>query len=295
MNSVVSYPNRGTWENSKYRGNCSGHIIVDLIKHFSPNSFLDVTEGSGTSKDVCKELNVNYKGLDLNKGFDLTQMSILNCVKNPFDMVFSHLPYHDMVLYNKERAKHNISDGANENDMSACKSVNEFLEKSYFALLNQREATKENKHYCTLIGDYRKNGEFYSFQSDFIGFMPKNELVSVVIKQQHNYQSQFKSYNGKFIPITHEYLLVWKKNEASIYQIAFEKAKELKNKINQTWKNIVRMAMLNLNKNSNLDSIYNEVIRIAGEKIQNNPNYKAKIRQILQKYHINIQRGVWAA
>lgn len=294
MRSIVSYPNRGNWGKSKYRGNCSGHIIVDLIKQFNPNSFLDVTEGSETSKEVCNEFNVYYKGLDLNKGSDLTQMSILNFVKNPFDMVFSHLPYHDMVNYNQERKKHGICVKPNLNDLSSCKNVDEFLEKSYFVLLNQREAVEKEKHYCTLIGDYRKNGNFYSFQSDFIGFMPKNELISVVIKQQHNYKSKFKSYNNSFIPITHEYLLIWKKRGASIYQVAFDKAKELKEKINQTWKNIVRMALINLNEKSSLDKIYNEVVLIAGEKIRNNPNYKAKIRQILQKHFVNIERGVWS-
>lgn len=34
--SVVSYPNRGNFGDSRYRGNCTGHIIVDLIETYLP-------------------------------------------------------------------------------------------------------------------------------------------------------------------------------------------------------------------------------------------------------------------
>jgi hypothetical protein len=34
--SVVSYPNRGSWGDPKYRGNCSGHLGKDLILRAEP-------------------------------------------------------------------------------------------------------------------------------------------------------------------------------------------------------------------------------------------------------------------
>ena len=38
MQSVISYKDRGNYGNSKYRGNCSGNVIKDLISQFYPNS-----------------------------------------------------------------------------------------------------------------------------------------------------------------------------------------------------------------------------------------------------------------
>lgn len=47
-------------------------------------------------------------------------------------------------------------------------------------------------------------------------------------------------------------------------------------------------------KQADLNTIYNEVEKVAASLIANNPNWKAKIRQTLQKHFINVQRGVWA-
>jgi len=38
MQSIVSYKDRGPYGNSSYRGNCTGHIIKDIIQQFYPNS-----------------------------------------------------------------------------------------------------------------------------------------------------------------------------------------------------------------------------------------------------------------
>jgi hypothetical protein len=34
--SVVSYPERGHYGKSNWRGNTSGHLIKDIIEHFQP-------------------------------------------------------------------------------------------------------------------------------------------------------------------------------------------------------------------------------------------------------------------
>lgn len=294
MNSVVSYPDRGPYGKSSYRGNTSGYIIKDLIEHFSPSLFVDVCEGSGTSSDVCKEMKVKYIGLDLHRGFDFTKSSVLEAIGNtPADMVFSHPPYHSMINYVAERKKHSLNSTPG-NDLSQCSSVEEFLEKAQIMMLNQREATKESGIYTSLIGDMRGGGKFYSFQSDFIKMMPKNELLSVVIKMQNNMMSNSKSYAGKFVPITHEYLIIWKKQKVTLAQITWDKAKEFQNNMNATWRSFVRMAVMNLGGSATLDLIYKEVERIAGEKVQSNLHYREKIRQTLQKHFESVERGKWA-
>ena len=293
MKSVMSFPERGNYGDSKGRGNTSGYIIKELIQHFNPRLFVDACEGSGTSKDVCKEMGIEYVGLDLYKGQDFTKDYILTQLPRPADICFTHPPYHDMIAYSGSVYGKEILTG----DTSHCRNVEEFISKSQVMLMNQREATKEGGIYCTLIGDQRGGslgkGNFRSYQADFISMMPKEELLSVAIKLQHNCMSDTRVYNGSFIPIMHEYLLIWKKKAKSLFAISFDIASELQSRVATTWRNAIRIVMMKLQK-ADLNTIYNEIEKVAASLIANNPNYKAKIRQTLQKHYNNVERGVWS-
>ena len=293
MKSVMSFPERGNYGNSNWRGNTSGYVIKELIQHFNPKLFVDACEGSGTSRDVCKEMGIEYVGLDLYKGQDFTKDSILTQLPRPADICFTHPPYHDMIAYSGSVYGKEILTG----DTSHCRNVEEFISKSQVMLMNQREATKEGGIYCTLIGDQRGGslgkGNFRTYQADFISMMPKEELLSVAIKLQHNCMSDTRVYSGSFIPIMHEYLLIWKKKAKSLFAISFDIASELQSRVATTWRNAIRIVMMKLQK-ANLNTIYNEIEKVAASLIANNPNYKAKIRQTLQKHYNNVERGVWS-
>lgn len=290
MNSIISFPERGNWGDASYRGNCSGHIQRELIEQYNPQYFVDVCEGSATSRDVCNELGIQYTGLDLRHGNDYTHDYVLSQLSRPADMVFSHPAYHDMIQYSG-----NMWGSENSNDHSRCENVDEFLEKSQVMLLNQREACQEGGIYATLIGDQRKKGEFYSYQADFIKMMPKSELKGVVIKMQHNVLSNGKMYrNFKHPSIQHEYLIIWERSHRSIYQIIWDKAVEFKKAIASTWRSLLRIIMMEL-REANLKEIYRRVEKVGSHLIANNQHWKAKIRQQLQKYHVQVERGVWAA
>ena len=293
MKSVMSFPERGNYGDSKGRGNTSGYIIKELIQHFNPRLFVDACEGSGTSKDVCKEMGIEYVGLDLYKGQDFTKDYILTQLPRPADICFTHPPYHDMIAYSGSVYGKEILMG----DTSHCRNVEEFISKSQVMLMNQREATKEGGIYCTLIGDQRGGslgkGNFRSYQSDFIQMMPKEELLSVAIKLQHNCMSDTRIYNGSFIPIMHEYLLIWNKRANSLFAISFDIASELQSRVATNWRNAIRIVMMKLQK-ADLNTIYYEIEKVASNLIANNPNYKAKIRQQLQKHYNNVERGVWS-
>ena len=293
MKSVMSFEERGAYGDKKWRGNTSGYVIKELVQHFNPKLFVDACEGSGTSRDVCKEMGIEYVGLDLYKGQDFTRDYILNQLPRPADVCFTHPPYHSMIqysgsVYGKEKLI---------GDTSHCNNVEEFISKSQVMLLNQREATKEGGIYCTLIGDQRGgslgSGNFRSYQSDFIQMMPKDELLSVAIKLQHNCLSDNRVYNGNFIPIMHEYLLIWKKKAKSLFAVSFDIASELQSRVATTWRNAIRVVMMKLQK-ADLSTIYSEIEKVASSLIANNPNYKAKIRQTLQKHYNNVERGVWS-
>lgn len=289
MRSVISYPNRGPWGKSDWRGNMSGFAVKDLIEHFRPKLFVDACEGSGTSGDVCREMGIEYVGLDLYKGNDFTKDDILTQLPRPADICFSHFPYWDMIKYSGQV----YGDKPLEGDTSYCLTPEEFIAKSQVALMNQREATRTGGIYATLIGDLRRKGEFKTFQSDFIEMMPKKELVSVTIKLQHNCTSNGRQYSGDSVLIDHEYLLLWKKTSRSLFAVSMDIASELQKRVATTWRNVIRMVLMKL-KEASLSDIYAEVEKVAGDMIAKNANWQAKVRQQLQLHFTNVQRGVWA-
>ncbi len=302
--SVVSHPQRGQGGANSYRGNAGANFMKDVILFGIENTktqqnqfhFVDANEGSGTSRDVAKELGIIYTGLDLH-GMgqtiqnDFTRDSILSKIERPAHMVFTHPPYADMIQYSGSQWGNSI---VTTDTSNPALTKEQFLEMSQVMLMNQREATKDGGLYATLIGDMRRKGQFWSFQSDYQQMMPKSELISVAIKMQHNCMSEGRSYGGSFVPITHEYLLIWKKKATSVYAVGLEIATNTMKKVAQTWRSVIRIVMMKL-KEAKLETIYNEVAKVAGDLMANNKNWQAKVRQQLQLHFTNVERGVWAA
>ncbi len=292
MHSVISYPDRGHWGDAKWRGNCSGHVYKDLFLQLKPSTFVDPMVGSGTSVEVAKEMGIKAWGLDLHQGFNAVSDSILLTVGEQVDLCVSHPPYGSMVTYSgavwgKE---------PNAADLSRCSSNQEFHEKMQLVLLNQRDATKPQGFYGTIIGDYRKNGEYTSYQAEMIARMPSDELAAVIIKQQHNCVSDARSYARLTMPrIMHEYILLWQKKSASLLVLLGTMAREQHSRLTGTWKSIVGLVMQRLRGKASLDQIYLEVSRAAPQKLADNPNWKAKVRQVLNSTGLftSPERGVW--
>lgn len=297
--SVISHAERGEGGKSSYRGNTGANFMQDVIQFGIENTktrseqflFCDANEGSGTSRDVSKQIGCQYVGLDLMHGNDFTRDSILTSLPRHAEMVFTHPPYAEMVIYSGEQ----WGDKTLENDLSNPKLSKEaFLEMSQVMLMNQRDAARDGGLYATLIGDMRKAGKFWSFQADYQMMMPKSELISVAIKMQHNCASNGRSYGGSFIPIMHEYLLVWKKSPKSLFAIGYEAAIDIQQKIASTWRSVIRLALMKLGGQATLSRIYDEVSKVAGDLMAQNKNWQAKVRQKLQAHYTNVERGIWA-
>jgi len=299
VSSVISHPERGNGGKSSYRGNAGANFMQDVILFGAENTksrienflFCDANEGSGTSGDVARQLGCQYVGLDLHKGNDFTRDAIITSLPRPADMVFTHPPYADMIQYSGSQWGTEMLPTDTSNPGL---TKEQFLEMSQVMLMNQREATREGGLYATLIGDMRKKGQFWSFQSDFQLMMPKAELISVAIKMQHNCVSNGRSYGGSFIPIMHEYLLIWKKAQRSLFAIGYEIAKDAQSKVAATWRSVIRIAMMNLGGQATLSRIYDEVAKVAGALMASNQHWQAKVRQQLQRHFTNVQRGVWS-
>lgn len=291
--SIMSFPDRGHWGKSSWRGNCSGHVYKALFEQFNPKFFIDPMMGSGTSIEVAQELGIEALGLDLHQGFNALRHSILEKAGKEADLVVSHPPYSGMVLY----SGHVWGNQEHPDDLSHCKDDADFNEKMQLVLLNQREATKSGGIYGTIIGDLRKAGKYSSYQAACIAAMPADELAAVIIKAQHNTMSDAKSYGRMSMPrILHEYVLLWKKKARSPLMLLWDMAKEQQQRVSGTWRNIVKSTLMTMGGKANLSELYAEIAKNAPDKLASNPNWQAKVRQTLQlseNLFVNKERGVW--
>lgn len=165
-------------------------------------------------------------------------------------------------------------------------------------LLNQREAVKPGAFYGTIIGDWRREGIYTSYQAEAIARMPAEELAAVIIKQQHNCQSDSKSYGRmKFPFIQHEYVIVWQKKSVPMLHFFRNLCCQQYNRLTGTWKNIVRSVLASLGGEAKLADIYDAVAKSAPEKLAATGTWKEKIRQTLNQnpqLFRSSERGVWA-
>lgn len=225
--------------------------------------------GGGTGKDVAISLGIkNSIHLDLLTGWD----ALINEIPSGADFIFSHPPYWDIIKYEYQRNKYNV------NDLSNQMSYEEFIEK-----LNKVNA----KIYCSLInggrhailiGDIRKNGKYYSIIKDMDWY---GDLESHIIKVQHNCISDSKKYKNNFIPIRHEHLLVFRKNNVwilNIKHISNIEANILKSN-SATWRDLIQAAIEYFNGNATVDDLY-ELLK-KSKKAEKNKFVREKIRQIL--------------
>lgn len=291
--SILSFPERGPWGKSSWRGNCSGHVYKEIFEHLKPKSFVDPMVGSGTSVEVANEMGIESYGFDLHQGFNAITDSIVNKVGKEVDLVISHPPYGSMILYSSEVWGNTPHPG----DLSHCIDDEDFHQKMQLVLMNQREATKPGHFYGTIIGDLRSNGKYVSYQAECIARMPSDELAAVLIKDQHNTKSSFKSYMKMKLPfITHEYILLWKKKEVPMIMLLNTMAKEQYARLTGTWRTVVKAALVNFNGQASLQDLYSFIQKNAPDNVAKNENWKAKIRQILNtssKEFANVECGVW--
>ena len=152
--------------------------------------------------------------------------------------------------------------------------------------------------YGTIVRDWRRGGKYSSYQAECISRMPSSELVGVLIKQQHNVQSDRKRYGRMVLPfIQHEYIILWQRTKQvmSTLQTLKTIADEQQRRVRSTWRSVVRTVLARLGGQADLGSLYEAIEREAPEKIKQNSSWREKLRQVVQIYDEfeNVGRGVW--
>lgn len=286
--SVCSYPSRGHWGNNKYRGNCSGFIVKDFIESFMRNKnglVADPSVGGGTSEDVAKELGVRFKGTDLHRGFNLLTDDFKTHLGEEAHLVWWHPPYWDMLQYSgKEWGE------PNKWDMSRM-DLPQFVESLELAVMNIHDACEKGGHYGILMGNLRRDGNYYNLSS-LVERIAPGKLVDEIIKMQYNCVSDRRDYSGRLIRIAHEKLLVFRRDKAPSLVFLMETHRRAMNMVATTWKAAVRRVLQG--KTMKLDEIYSSMEPFAQHR-QNN-HWQAKVRQVLQdeRFFNRVETGVYA-
>lgn len=288
LTSVVSYPNRGNYGDNQWRGNCSGLLIKDLLEWYKPKKAFDPMVGSGTFIDVANELGVNHYALDLNPSFGGWD-ALNDEVPESSDLTFWHPPYFDIIKYSGNM----WGDSSDPRDLSQCVSWEDFIKKIDKVQAKLFTALRKGGRLAILVGDIKKKGQLYSMMRD-MSWIGSPEQV--IIKAQYNCESNKTMYSGKFIPIVHEYILIFKRTDGYIVPVRVTKHVDvdLRTRPNLTWRDVVHAAMEALGGSAKLDDLYREIDGHA--KCATNTNWQAKIRQTLQlcKDFVLVEKGHWA-
>lgn len=260
--SIVSYPQRGPYGNNKFPGNTTGYLIRDLIQFYKASSILDPMEGSGTTRDVCAELDVAYDGFDLATGFDALTDKL---PPKQYDLIFLHPPYWKMVRYSED-----------PRDLSNAESLGDYIDRLLALMERMSEYLTKNGHLAVLIGDMRKNGQIYPLGA-YLQVFHRAELKDKLIKIQHDTRSGSKPHvlfaGRTFVPIMHEEVLVFR------------------SWIRLTWQDLVLRVLREIGGEAHLTTLYEVVAK--HPKTSTNPTWQATVRKTLQQVALPVSRGVW--
>lgn len=195
LTTVLSYPKRGSFGDSDFRGNTSGFLLVELLRHFKPNTVYDPMEGSGTTRDVCNAMGIkylaheNFQRNDILEGFDLLQNE-----PPENDLTFFHPPYWDIIKYSD-----------NPNDLSCSSSWTCFCEQLETCVA---KLLRKTKILAILIADiYKGSDQQYHSPLPTLLLNHQDRLIRILVKLQEHF-SRGAERTKPVIPILHEYVLL---------------------------------------------------------------------------------------
>ena len=203
LRSIHSAVRRGEYGSPKYPGNCGGHLIRDLLRYFKPERVFDPMTGSGTCRDVCGELGIEFFSGDIRTGFDCSNEEQVKTV-GKFDFVWIHPPYWRMKVYSD-----------NPRDLSTASDLESFLTGLGRVIRNCRDALLPGGKMAILMGDYtdRECGfvplTYYTKRLCFEAGL--KQTCTEIVRFQHGNSSSKKTYTSSFIPGLHDICLVVRK------------------------------------------------------------------------------------
>ena len=203
LTSLYHHDERGPWGDRRYPGNCSGYLIRDLIRYFDVDRVLDPMMGSGTCRDVCRDLDVPCLSLDIRLGHDACSPATFYRLTD-FPFIWCHPPYYRQKLYTSD-----------PRDLSQAVSPEAFYERYGRFLANCAGALAPGGILAVLMGDY-SDREFgflpLTYQTKRLAFAAGlRQHGTDIIRFSHGASSSGKVYRSKFIPGLHDVCMLFEK------------------------------------------------------------------------------------
>ena len=301
--TIPSFPDRGSWGQSSYRGNCSGYIQASLIWKYNVQKLAELFAGSGTGSDVARDMGIAYIGADLNPKPVRNNILVVDATKDDVptefldaDMLFMHPPYGKEINIPYAGSMYPDPTGTLRQRDLGQMQWDTFMKELNAVIMKYYAAMAPGARMSVLMGDVRRRGILHSMLCDII---KPGVMDQVLIKAQHNTVSgrngNYGGFKG-FYPIEHEYIMVIKKPGG--YLISFQLPKkisvDIRDSVTATWRDVVNTALKELGGTADLSTLYNAVDNYKRTTV--NPHWQAKIRQTLQMYPCfkSVKTGVWA-
>ena len=197
LTSIHAVVNRGPWGRSDYHGNCGGYLIKDLVQYFGARRVLDPMTGSGTCRDVCRDLGVECESFDLKAGQNAGDPASYAGLE-PVDFVWLRPPYWRMIRYSDD-----------PRCLSNAPSLEAFLDALAAVLVHAGSVLRPRGHMAVLIGGYRDLVEkrymplpaLTTARAIDEGFWPAS---TEIVRFQHGNTSSRRGYDRSFIPGLHD-------------------------------------------------------------------------------------------
>jgi hypothetical protein len=202
LTSLYHFHRAGEYGDRKWPGNCGGNLIKDLLRYFKPFSVFDPMTGSGTCRDVCKEMAIYCWSSDLHQGQDACDAS--QFPRDCFQFAWIHPPYWRQKLYTGD-----------ERDLSRTPTLEAFLDRYRLLIDNCAGALVQGGKLAILMGDYsdREAGfvplTYHTKQLVFAAGLRQHGTD--IIRFSHGASSSKKVYRSSFIPGLHDVCMIFEK------------------------------------------------------------------------------------
>ncbi len=205
LTSLYHNSEAGDYGRRDYPGNCGGNLIRDLLRYFQPATVLDPMTGSGTCRDVCRELGISCWSSDLHEGADACSASAFP--REAFQFCWLHPPYWRQKLYTDD-----------PRDLSRTRTLEAFLDRYQQLIENCAAALVPGGRLAVLMGDYSDR------EAGFVPLVYHTKRLAFeaglrqgctdIIRFSHGASSSRKVYRSAFIPGLHDVCMIFEKAPA---------------------------------------------------------------------------------
>jgi hypothetical protein len=202
LTSLYHNGDAGNYGSRNYPGNCGGNLIKDLLRFFNPCTVIDPMTGSGTCRDVCKELGIYCWSSDLHEGIDACDAA--SFPRDCFDFAWLHPPYWRQKLY-----------GDDPRCLSRTPTLDAFLERYRLLIATCTGTLVPGGRLAILMGDYvdrQRRLVPLTYYTKHLAFdQGLRQCAPDIVRFLHGVGSSHKTYPTSFIPTLHDVCMVFEK------------------------------------------------------------------------------------